>query len=83
MVGLEHTLFKISNDVGMVELCAVVYQPANVECPIEFSFNVRLATMDGTAGKIYTCTCTCRCNSCIVYPSLITTVALMWDFRLI
>jgi hypothetical protein len=49
MVGLEHTLFKISNDVGMVELCAVVYQPANVECPIAFSFDVRLATMDGTA----------------------------------
>ena len=49
-VGLEQTFFRVSEDVGVVELCARVYFPV-IECPIAFSFDVRLSTRDGTAGK--------------------------------
>ena len=35
----------------MVELCAVVYEP-DINCPIEFPFNISLSTADGTAGMI-------------------------------
>ena len=36
----------------MVELCVVVVEP-DIECPVEFSFNIHLYTADGTAGKGY------------------------------
>ena len=39
----------------MVELCVVVYEP-NINCPIEFPFNVSLSTADGTAGMFYCAT---------------------------
>ena len=51
VVGLEQTFFSVSEGVGVVELCAIVYEP-NIICPIEFPFNVRLQTRDGTAGNI-------------------------------
>ena len=47
-VGLERTF---SENVGVVELCVVVYEP-NITCPIEFPFNIRLSTDDGAAGMI-------------------------------
>ena len=51
IVGLELTFSEVSEDVDVVELCAVVYQPANMECPIAFTFYILLSTRDGTAGK--------------------------------
>ena len=48
-MGLERTFYSVSEGVGVVELCAVVYEP-NITCPIEFPFNVSLSTADGTAG---------------------------------
>ena len=59
IVGLEETLHLVSEDVGVVEVCAIVYSPM-VDCPIEFPFDVRLTTLDGSAGEIivkhaYTC----------------------------
>ena len=51
-VGLERTFYSVSEGVGVVELCAVVYEP-DITCPIEFPFNVRLFTADGTASMIY------------------------------
>ena len=53
-VGLERTLYNVSEGMGVVELCAVVYEP-NIACPIEFPFNVNLTTADGTAGMTYLC----------------------------
>ena len=50
-VGLERTFYNVSEGVGVVELCAVVYEP-NITCPIEFPFNISLSTADGTAGMI-------------------------------
>ena len=49
-VGLERTFFSVSEDVGVVELCARVFEP-DIECPIAFPFDVRLSTRDNTAGK--------------------------------
>ena len=36
----------------MIELCAIVVEP-DIECPVEFPFNIYLYTADGTAGKVY------------------------------
>ena len=47
MVGLES--FTVSEDVGVVELCARVFEP-DIDCPIEFPFNVVLFSTDRTAG---------------------------------
>ena len=50
-VGLEQTFFSVMEDVGVVELCARVFEPADPDCPIEFPFDVRLTTRDDTAGR--------------------------------
>ena len=49
-VGLERTFYQVTENVGMVEVCAVVYSPV-IECPIQFPFQVRLKTNDGSASK--------------------------------
>ena len=48
VVGLEQTFFRVSGDVGVVELCANVSFPV-IDCPIKFPFEVQLSTCDGTA----------------------------------
>ena len=50
MVGLERTFYQVSEDVGVVEVCAIVYSP-EIDCPIAFPFDVSLRTVDGSAGK--------------------------------
>ena len=49
VVGLERTLYSVSEDVGVVEMCAIVYSPT-IACPIAFSFDVSVSTSDNTAG---------------------------------
>ena len=49
-VGLERTIYQVSEDDGVVEVCAVVNSPV-IECPIQFPFNVRLTTTNDSAGK--------------------------------
>ena len=51
-MGQEMILYIVSEGVGVVELCAIVYEP-DIICPIEFPFNVSLSTADGTAGMFY------------------------------
>ena len=52
VVGLERTAYTVTEDVVVVEVCAIVYSPSpNNTCPINFPFDVRLSTSDGTAGK--------------------------------
>ena len=52
MVGLERTFYQVSEDVGVVEVCAIVYEPnGNLACPIGFSFQINLLTISGSAGK--------------------------------
>ena len=50
VVGLERTLYQVSEDVGVVEVCAIVFSPSS-PCPIAFPFNVSLSTDDGSAGN--------------------------------
>ena len=50
VVGLEETLYHVSEDVGVVEVCAIVYSP-NIACPIAFPFNVTLTTANDTASE--------------------------------
>ena len=50
VVGLEDTFYRVSEGVGFVEVCAIVYHPV-FECPIDFSFDVDFSASDGSAGK--------------------------------
>ena len=49
-VGLEQTFFRVTEGVGVVEICAVVFEP-DIECPIKFPFTLQLYTDDATAGN--------------------------------
>jgi hypothetical protein len=48
VVGLERTFYQVSEDVGVVEVCAIVYSPSGI-CPIAIPFDVALSTLDGTS----------------------------------
>ena len=49
VVGLERTIYRVSEDVGVVELCAIVFSPSS-PCPISFPFSVILSTDNDSAG---------------------------------
>ncbi|CAI8050963.1 Extracellular matrix protein 3, partial [Geodia barretti] len=51
ILGLEQTLFNVNENVGRVEVCAAVFSP-DINCPVEFPFEVKLHTSDGTAVKM-------------------------------
>ena len=50
---MEQAYFGVMEDVEVIELCVVVFEPSNFSCPIQFSFNIHLHTANETAGKIY------------------------------
>ena len=55
LVGLESTSYNVSENDGVVEVCAVVYSP-DISCPINFAFDVSVTTSsdissaDGSGG---------------------------------
>ena len=49
VVSLERTFYSVSEDVDVVEVCALVSSP-RVECPIEFPFEISISSGDNTAG---------------------------------
>ena len=52
-MGLERTFYPVSERVGSIEVCAIVYVPnGNIDCPIDLAFSVDLSTRDDTAGMI-------------------------------
>ena len=51
-MGLERTSFNVSETVGVVEVCAIVYSPT-IDCPFNFPFDVSLSTSDNTAGMFF------------------------------
>ena len=53
MVGLEQTFFREMEDVGVIGRCVIVFEP-DLECPIKFTFDVKLynTDIDGSAGKL-------------------------------
>ena len=53
MVGLERTSYYVSEG-AVVIVCATVRSPS-ISCPIIFPFNVRLSTVDMTAGELVLC----------------------------
>ena len=63
VVGLESTLYQVSEDVGVVEVCVAVSSPIIV-CSFAFPFTVELTTLSGSAGKMADW-CTCMNNMCI------------------
>lgn len=50
VVGLERAVYQVSEDVGVVKVCAIVYSPST-ECPVEFSFEVTFFANSTSAGK--------------------------------
>ena len=50
IVGLNRTFYQVSEDAGVIEVCAIVYSP-KVDCPIEFLFDINLIITNGSAGK--------------------------------
>ena len=50
VVGLEKTFYQVTEDVGVVEVCAIAYSPTIV-CPIDFPFDVSLSTRNDGATK--------------------------------
>ena len=51
MVDLERTYYQVLEDVGEVEVCAIVYSP-KIDCPIAFPFDVNVTTNDSSAGTL-------------------------------
>ena len=51
VVGLETTLYTVSENIGAVEVCTNVYSP-NISCPISHPFGVAFSTNDSTAGNV-------------------------------
>ena len=51
-MGLERTFYQVSEDVEELELCVSVFSP-DVQCPIEFAFNISITTNDNTAGASF------------------------------
>ena len=51
-VGLERSNHQVTEGVGVVEVCAIVYSPKH-ECPIAFPFDVSLSTYNYIAGTVY------------------------------
>ena len=47
VVGLEETLYHVTEGVGVVEVCAIVYNPV-IDCPVAFPFNISLSTSGET-----------------------------------
>ena len=54
VVGLEKTFYSISEDdpQGVVEVCVIVYRANNNNCPIPFSFDVNISTVEDSEGII-------------------------------
>ena len=50
VVGLERTFYQLSEDTGVVEVCAIVTNPT-IDCPIDFPFNISFSKTDTTAGN--------------------------------
>ena len=50
-VHMENAVYQVLEDVGSVQVCAVIHNPHSTDCPIDFSISVRLSTSDGTAGS--------------------------------
>ena len=53
VLGFEQTVFRVNEEVGVVELCVNIFEPPNLGASISDIFLVT-RTQDGTTGIIYT-----------------------------
>ena len=74
VVGLEKTSYRVLENVSVVEVCAIVYSPID-SCPIPFAFDVRLSTIDDSAGNIHMIL-----YSSIIHSVLYTTLVTPMDY---
>ena len=78
VVGLEETYYNVSEGVGVVEVCAIVYEPVGA-CPIAFPFTVLLSTIDDTAGVyILSTILTALVQLCMLYPQCLLWIMMNW-----
>ena len=78
MVGLEKTAYEVTEDVGVVEICVVVFSDHDI-CSLPVPLQVSLSTNDNTAGIainshkactrikvlglcVFVCVCVCVCR---------------------
>ena len=54
VVGFEETVYRASEEIGMIDVCVVIESDA--DCPVTFPFAVELSTVAGSAGEIMTST---------------------------
>ena len=80
VVGLERTLYNFPEDVGVVEVCAIVYSPT-IFCPIEFPFDVSLSTSDNTAGMVCSISTALLCVTCFTLHIHRGTHGLHWTLK--
>ena len=45
------TPYEVAEDMGVIMVCAVVSEP-QIDCPVDFPFNVNVTTVDGNAGIV-------------------------------
>ena len=48
VVGFEETVYRASEEIGMIDVCVVIESDA--DCPVTFPFEVDLSTVAGSAG---------------------------------
>ena len=51
VVGFEETSYEVQRSEGVVQVCAIVFTPENVSCPITFDFSLLISIDD--KGKDY------------------------------
>ena len=56
VIGFEKTSYEFQRSEGVVHVCAVVFTPEDVSCPIEFDFSLLITINEG--GKEYGSTLT-------------------------
>ena len=49
-VGIEKTDYQVKEDASSIQVCAVVRNPRDANCPVDFSISVIFSTTDGSAG---------------------------------
>ena len=49
VVGLENTTYQVTEDVGVVEICVVIFPPGICSLPVPLQFS--LSTIGNTAGN--------------------------------
>ena len=50
VVGIEKTAYTVAEDKRSIQVCAVIRETRDADCPVDFSISVYFSTSDGSAG---------------------------------